>query len=135
MLIYKTMFSRLIYLIALIALCISLPCLARSQQSSKSEQDMKKYAEAVQKKVKSHWHPTLSKSSSKTKTELGFKFKIDKTGKAYDIKITLSSGSPDNDLLVIKAIKDASPFGPLPASISDMNPNYVEVECKIKPTS
>jgi hypothetical protein len=84
----------------------------------------RKYMNSVQKKIKANWHPTESGTSNRAVA----KFKVTPKGEVQDIKMIVSSGNSDHDLLAKRAIETSSPFGEIPLKYFEKNEEFVDIE-------
>lgn len=130
----STPFANVINAMHINFICANLKSVTKNLQPPNFDKKMAgKYMDTIQKQINFHWHPVKSPSPYL----VGLKFKVDKTGKAYDIKNALSSGNADYDLIAIKAVEAASPLTPPPAFFFEgKNIDHIEIEftleCKIK---
>jgi len=69
------------------------------------------YMAVVQSKIKHHWQPPQEPTSH----SMVVVFKIAKSGQMSNLKINKSSGLLELDKSILKAVKVASPFAPLPS--------------------
>ena len=78
--------------------------------------DFKPYMEALQKSIKSHWHPPKGYDDHVVRV----KFKVHKNGEISNLAFDRMSRSPDKDAAVIKAIIASMPsLPPLPEGSPD----------------
>lgn len=88
---------------------------AAPQSKIRTEIDWGGYMQAVQTKIKKHWHPSEEFSSKNLKVQ----FSVGKTGKIHNLKLVKSSGSPACDKAALQAVITAAPFAPLPAGSTE----------------
>lgn len=90
---------------------------ARSTQSLKERNELAKnpsefvpYIKTVQAKIKKNWHPPKDTQSR----SMQVLFSLNKNGELTKSGISKSSGNPEMDNSVLKAVNKSSPFEPLP---------------------
>lgn len=108
-------------IILLVGVAVSMPFLYREQPPAQQQYvpppqstqdiDFKPYMEALEKSIKSNWHPPKGDSDHIVRV----KFKVHKNGEISDLAFDRMSRSPENDAAVIKAIIASMPaLPPLP---------------------
>lgn len=92
----------------------------QQQQQVTKDINFKPYLEAIQKSIKSHWHPPKANDSHLVRV----KFKVHKNGEISDLAFDRMSRHPEKDAAVIKAIIESMPtLPPLPEG----SPEYVDI--------
>lgn len=93
-----------------------------SMQRSVSDKtvDFGPYMAALQRKIKRNWTPPHGKEKRRAKAV----FKVGKTGKLSDLKITATTGSDSADKAALNAVEQSAPFEALPEG----SPEAVEIE-------
>lgn len=84
------------------------------------EPDMSSYVTELQRRVKRNWAPPKGNDNEKVSLFL----RIGKDGKLLVLNIKNISGNPDADNAAVYAVRQASPFRPLP---SEYRVNYLDV--------
>ncbi len=82
--------------------------------------DFAPYMASLQRRIKGNWNPPRGEEKRRAKTV----FKIDKTGKLSNLKITATTGSDSADRAALKAVEESAPFEALPEG----SPESVEIE-------
>lgn len=68
------------------------------------------YMRALEAKIKQNWHPPKGDQSKR----VVLLFKIGKNGELLSVRVSKTSGSPENDQAAIRAVKMSAPFRALP---------------------
>ena len=77
------------------------------------------YLQAIQDKISSNWVTALIRSGAIGNLASEASFKIYRNGRISDPEILTSSGNQTMDLSAIRAIRNSSPFPPLPRDYED----------------
>ena len=72
--------------------------------------DLNSYLRDIEKTIKSNWHPPKNQKYENTVVL----FKLTKNGELLSVKIQKSSGNKKVDESVINAVRESSPFSPMP---------------------
>lgn len=117
----KTLIITILAIICTSSLC----CFAYTDERKehiqiKSAQSL--YMSKVQQKIKRYWHPTrdsqmLGSQFTRSPREVTILFTVDKDGHAKNYRVKKTSGNRIFDNQATKAIRDASPFEPLPETL------------------